>query len=679
MMDVASRRHASSGPLAIATRVVGALAARRHDPTLEGRPATVTAETVTPPAEHAGSDIGRLLRSADRYRVALGGIVVAQAVWLGVLTSRGWYYQADFSNLAQATGRPLSWSYLTLSQGGHLAIPSRLVFWLLNRTIPLNYPVTIALRLLAQAAATLMLGRLLTLLVGRRRGVLVVLALYAVSPLLVQSTLWLTSSIGFLGSQLFVLAALHGHVRYALTHQLRWCSFTALALLGATLMSEQSAVIAVVLPLLSMAFLHDGTMRRRRQAVLASWPEWLMIAVPIVSFVLYFFASGKYATGRFTLTLPDALRVVGDEWTASIAPALSGGPFRWYSINDNYLAVSDPAISVRGLAGVIMIGVVVVSVRRTGARALLAWAMPAVVSALGIVVVAVGRYDTLGLLIARQFEHSAYTAVPATVAVCLAIWPTTAAEIGGRLVGCSPATSPEVVRPRARRRSASHGRLLGVMAVGVALASIVSATTYAHRWSQSPSRRYVDNLTASARTTAAPVNLFDTAINPAIVPILEPARYISDLVALTGVHARFDQGSPVPQIVAADGRVVPATFLSVAQVDISGSNKFCNDLLSAIVDRTDPLTSRPHRNEWFLRLAYFQQHPSVVYVSLVDDSGRDIMPVGGSRVVLANKLGAAYLRFPLASPTALRIQSNSASTNVCITSAALGSPFPAAP
>jgi hypothetical protein len=219
----------------------------------------VTADIASPRAEP--TDRSREVRSADRFRLALGAIVIVQAIWLGALMSRGWYYQADFSNLAQATGRPLSWSYLSLAQGGHLGIPGRLAFWALNRTIPLNYPATIVLRALAQAAATFLLARLLVLLVGRRRGVLVIVVLYALSPLLVQSTLWLTSAIGFLGSQLFVLMALHCHVRYAVTRKLRWALITAVALFSATLIAEQSAVIAVVLPMLSIAFLHDGTFR----------------------------------------------------------------------------------------------------------------------------------------------------------------------------------------------------------------------------------------------------------------------------------------------------------------------------------------------------------------------------------------------------------------------------------
>ena len=310
--------------------------------------------------------------------------------------------------------------------------------------------------------------------------------------------------------------------------------------------------------------------------------------------------------------------------------------------------------------------------------------MPAIVSAIGIIVVAIGRFDAFGMIIAHRMEYAFYTAVPAAVAVCLCLWFTGADAIRARLEPASAVARETEGGPHTREhRRVEHRIAAGVASIGVALviaaASVASGVSYTQQWAQNPARSYVRHLTASARQSAAPVNLFDTGINPVIVPVLEPARYISDLLALTGVHARFDQGVPAPKVVAADGRIVPGRLLSAAHVNVSGTNRFCNELISKITDRTEPLTSQPHRNEWFLRLSYFQQLSSVVYVYLVDGGGHDVAPVGGSRIVLAPSLGVAYLRFPSVSPTAVRIQSRSTSTNICITAAEVGYPFPATP
>lgn len=637
----------------------------------------MTAETARRPAEPTLRDLLGSLGPADRFRIAVGSIVIAQAVWLGALMSRGWYFEADFSNLGEAAGHGLTWSYLAKSQGGHFGIPGRAVFWVLSRTIPLNFPATIALRLLAQAAATVLLARLLTVLVGRRRGVLIVLTLYAFSPLLVQSTLWLTSSIGFLGSQLFVLLTLHVHIRYVLTRQLRWAAATAGALFSATLLSEQSAVIAVILPLLSVAFLHDGTPRQRLRALLSCWPEWVIISTPVAAFVAYFFGSGKYLTGDVGLGVASALRLIGKEWTASIAPAIAGGPFRWFSTTGNYFAVADPTLMVRVLAVMIVSIAVVVSVHRTGKRALVAWAMPAVVSAIGILVVAVGRYDAFGSIIALRFEYAAYTAAPLAVAACLAFWPTTPDEIRGRLTGLAPASARQEVHRGDRVRSHLAGWLVVLAASCVVVASLVSAATYTRRWSQAPSRRYVETLVSSAKAAGPGVDLFDTFVSASVIPGIEPVRHISDLLALTGVRAHFDGGGATPRIVGPDGRIVPAVFLPSASVIAPNHNAFCSNIVHGVLQRDESLNSHPRRNEWFVKLVYFQQHASVVYVSVIDADGTETVPVSGSRTVLASNLGSAYLRFAAVSPVSLRIRSTSTSTNVCLTAAQVGYPFPA--
>jgi hypothetical protein len=640
----------------------------------------VTADIASPRAEP--TDRSREVRSADRFRLALGAIVIVQAIWLGALMSRGWYYQADFSNLAQATGRPLSWSYLTMSQGGHFALPDRFTFWVLNRTMTLNYPATIAVRLVVQAVATVLLARLLTLVVGRRVGVLVVLTLYALSPLMVQGTLWLTSSIGLLGSQVFLLIGLISHVRYAITRQLRWALATAAAMIVAVLVSEQAAVTILILPLLSVGFLHDGTVLQRVRSTIGCWREWVLIAAPMLAIVGYFFfGSADYDSAAHRVSVGDAWALIRSTWASAIAPSLTGAQTHWFNTPNSYFGFAFPSLTVR-IASLVAVAIAVaIGVRRIGPRALLAWSAPAIVPAVGIVIVAVGRFDAYGMIIAHRMEYAFFTAVPATIAVCLSFWFSGSEDIRSRLLADShDADSPaQEQHRRARRRGHSLLPAIGVaVAVAVAAGSIASGVAYTRQWANNPARSYVDNLTASARLGSATVTLFDTPINPVIVPVLEPARHISDLTPLAGIHARFDQGSPAPKLVSANGRIVPAVFLESAHVAITGNNKLCNNLISKVVDRTEVLTSRPHRNEWFLRLSYFQQHPSVIYVSLIDTTGKEVDPVGGARVVLVPTLGATYLRFPTASPVSVRIRSTSASTNLCLAGAQVGFPFPVA-
>lgn len=629
------------------------------------------AGTVPGPARTGAAEAPGARPAVDRFRAALWCVVAVQAVWLAVLMSRGWYYEADFSNLAAPTGRALTWSYLTASQGGHLDPFGRLVFWLLNRTAPLNHPATIVLRMVGQAVATVLLARLLVLLNGRRPSTLVVLALYAASPLLVQSTLWLTAAVSFQLSQIFVLVGLLAHVRHVVTGRLRYAAVVAAAFLAATLASEQAAVSTLALPLISFGFLHAGPPARRLRAVLADWREWIMIAVPILVFVAFFLGSGTYtANSGVSFSPANALRAVGEHWVTAVGPGLLGGPFTWHTTPQHAFGLSNPAPAVQIAATVLLVAAVAVSVRRTGARALVGWAIPATVSAVGIVVVSVGRFDVLGLLIARQFEHAAYTAAPAAVGICLAFGRTTPAAIAARVDTTRPRPAgPDGARRRKVRRWADGTALAGA-ATAVLIASSVSAAEYAGKWSAAPGHRYVDTLARDLHAAGPTGTLFNGYLPGRVVPGVVPYRRVSDLLRLMGVRADFGP-STRPRMVDAHGHVVTARFFTAAQVAMTGGNAFCHYPVHDS-DRTDRWSRRAA--DGVVRLSYFQAHPSIVYVTLLVGH-REVAPIGGARVLLRGNFGPTYLQFKTTGSTAIRIRSAALSTSVCITSLSVGFPF----
>lgn len=611
----------------------------------------------------------------DVFAVGVGLIIVVQAAWFAILMNAGWYYQADFDNLAAATGHSLSWSYLTTSQGGHLDIIGRLVLWLLNRIIPLNYGATIGLRLLVQGAATYLLARLLAELVGRRRGVLMLLGLFALSPLLVQSTLWLTSSINFLISELLVLAALRCHLRYATSGRLRPAALTAAAMLGATLVAEQAAVSALALPVLTFAFLSEGTARDRIRAVGRSWPAWLLIAAPIAVFGAFFVGSGKYSTHSYGFGPSDALTLVGRFWFDTLIPGLFGGPVAWSTAGGNYFAFSAAPVALR-FGALVLLGMVVGwTVRRTSGRALFGWFIPFLVSGVGMVFVGAARYELFGVdAVARHFEYAAYAAVPAAVGVALALWPTSPAGIRARLVpGSEAAGEPPAT---GHRHARDHRRVAAGLVIALGVTSMVSAGTYAHHWSQSPSRDYVHNLAADIADVGPTGTVFDTYVPNDVMPGIQLHRHVSDLLALMGAHVHLDNGPSQPQVVNSRGHLVPAQFVTSGSVDVTASNSFCNDLVAGQQVVTRQLNRLPHRNEWFLRLSYFEQAPSVIDVHVVTAQGATLTPLGGSQVPLTSRNGVVYIPLPLAAPSAVRLQGLTDTTNVCLTNVAIGYPFP---
>lgn len=616
------------------------------------------------------AQLTRWARAADRHTLAIAAIAAGQALWLGILAAQGWYYQADFSNLAEANGRGLSWSYVTMAQGGHLGIPSRISFWVLNRVAPLDYPVTIMLRLLGQAASTVLLARLLTLLVGRRRGVWVVTALYAFSPLLVQGTLWLTSSIGLLSSQLLLLVALDAHVRYTIIGSMKWAVVTAAGVFGATLCSEQAAVTALILPILSLCFLHTGLARERWRATLNRWPGWAMITLPILAYVVYFFSVGNYSQTAHSLGPYDVVRLITVEWFASVVPALLGGPWKWDAVGDNYLSLADPALWLRIVCALVFAAIVVAGVRRVGRAALAAWSMPLLVSAAGVVVVGVGRFDRLELLIANLFEHCYYVAVPAALAAALAWWRVEPSDVARRVQQGPP---PKEV-PVSGRPPVPTIALVVVLAAG----SLCSGITYTTRWADSPARGYVTQLTSDVHHLGRNATLYDSPAASAVIPGIEPDHSVSDILKLAGSSANTDLvATASPVVVGPDGRTHPASFYTLARA-VGDRRWSCNQLVKGIGTWRLRLDRAPRRGSYYLRLNFFQQRLSTLEFEVAGADGRPVTPFAGQRTAMNIRFGTIALRLPVTAPREIVVRSGSRATNICLVKADVGFAYAAA-
>jgi hypothetical protein len=144
-----------------------------------------------------------------------------------------------------------------------------------------------------------------------------------------------------------------------------------------------------------------------------------------------------------------------------------------------------------------------------------------------------------------------------------------------------------------------------------------------------------------------------------------------------GAHPHLDNGPLPVRIVNGEGRLVTAQFLTTASVPVRHHNSFCNDLITPQVTKPKRLDTQPPLNEWFLALTYFEQVPTVLNVHAVTAQGTILTPFGGSRVVLASRIGKIYLRLPPAVLAAIRVQGTTSSTNVCLTNISVGYPFPA--
>ena len=622
----------------------------------------------------------------------------AQAVALALVMSSGWFYNDDFALLMQASDRTLGWNYLKTPINDHLLPGLRLEFWLLRHTSPLNHPVTIAARVLLQAGGTALLLLLLRALVGRRRRVLLTTALYAFCPLVLTNSLWLTVALSLLPAQLLVLAALNAHVRYSVTGRLRWAVGAGMCLLGAALFWEKAAVSALLLPILSLGYLHDGTLWRRLAAGLRQWRGWLVTAAPITAFTGYFVAAG-YGGAAQAVSPPDLLDVLWLQWSRVLAPSLLGGPWSWFKDPNGFLAYASASSAVVVAVQVAFAAVVALGVRLVGWKSLVAWSIPALPLVLGTTLVALGRFAFFGQLIATTLRYSADLAVPLFLGVCLAITPTSAAAIRQRLAPsgqvaadqsadesaavsqpAQPAAavdqpSPDRSRRPARRRR-GRGVLAGAAAVLWLVGALLSVADFDRHWHANPAHRYVDTLTANIAQAGPSLNLYDSTVSQAVLPIFfGPRWHMSDFLPLTGRVPNLDAPATEPLLADEKGELRPAALVP-ATFRNPPAGGLCAYLVTGAGTFRIPFDTPAPEDDGFLRIDYLQQRPSTAEVRVEDLNGVEHPPIPDREVVFGHQLSHVTLRLPVTSVRAVIVRTRAPETHLCIGRLTVGAPFP---
>jgi hypothetical protein len=600
------------------------------------------------------------------------------------LSARGWFYQDDLSALDEASGRRLGWKFLTMPVNDHLVPGYRLVFWLQRHTDPLNYPQTVITRVVLQTLAVALLARLLVLLFGRRPGVLVVVLLYAVNPLIIANLTWLTTAACLVPAEIAAVLAIDSHVRYTATGRLRWAALSGASLLAGMCFWEKTAIIGAMLPVLSLGYLSSGGFGRRLRELARRWPGWLLTAAPPALFVWYFLAE-HYGGSARGIGAGDLVGVIRTGWLRTAAPALFGGPWRWFDNGTAYVSWSSPSTTAVILSQLGVVALVATGLLRTGWRSLIGWTLPAMSVAIGIATVAIGRFFAFGDLIAVTMRYSFDFALALALGVALALIPSNpqqiAARAAGRLAGAPPSEEPPSGEPSGGDAQTRHrpvrSRPLPILACCLVLliSSTLSAWRFEQRWLQNPTRPYVDRLTANVRKAGPAVNLYDTSVSSTVVPyFFGPTLHLSDLLGWSGASVRFDQTDTAPLLVDQSGDLVPANLLPAAS-GVLPPKQICQALVQGVGTWRIPLNTRLPYGEGFLHLEYFQQRPATLSVLIEDAGGALVEPATGSRVRFPVTLGAQLLRLKPVAATAVVIRSQSAATNICIGGVVIGAPF----
>lgn len=618
--------------------------------------------------------VGTRAIELDSTSLAVAAVLLLQAVWLAVIIGRGWYTEADLPNLGAATGQPLDWHYLSASVGGHFGAPGRLMYWLLNRLAPLNWQLTVLIRVLLQLIATGLLWRLLVLLVGRRRWLVLLLLLYALNPILVPGLAWLTSGLGLAAGQVAVLLMLLAQVRYTRDGRLVHGVLVAVLALAALLLADQTLSCLILLPLLSLGFLHRGSLGQRLRAARTRWPGWLALLVAIGGFVLVYLL-GDYNTGTSRFGVLAGWSIVRTEWLDVIGPSVAGGPWHWSWNTDAYVAFADPPTAAVLVGQLMLFALAVLSYRTRGPRALLALAIPVLVAVIGVLVVGRARYDVLGTFVSPLLRYSFYLPLALAIGLALAFvpaldeLPTGTVEDG---VGQDDANA----RPPTGNRRPGGVPLpaVALATAAVLVCSLLSGARFAARFWQNNGRAYVDNLVAGARAGGPGLSVYDSDARPDVMAYVEPNHYVSDILRLAGVSVSYNGPASNPVVADLDGRLHESTFFRSA--DFSGPSKpGCGVYVHGVGSWRLALTRTLPAKDWFLRLELYQPRPNSFTVSVLDSAGRPLRLTGGSAVSTAGQLVAVIRRIDFGAPATVLVRSSAATTNLCLTHSYVGVPL----
>jgi hypothetical protein len=570
----------------------------------------------------------------------LKGVVVAIAVVqtavLGLLARRGSWLSDDLDFLVQGS-RGFAPAELLTPVNDHIAPGLRFVYAVFAELAPLNHDVTVAWRVLMQAVAIVLMGRLLLRLLGPSWWVVAGTLFYALSPLSMPSFMSLSSGVNNLSAHVFGLLLLHATIDWYDGHRRRALAYGPPALLISLACWEKSALILCTAVALAL-YLRDEPLRPWLRR---TWPYAAALAVAVVAFGTLYLTHGTPSSGR----LPSPGELAGLAGRAFEVPlsALVGGPWTWSDTGIPMSLADAPAAAV--VAGGLVAGLLLLTAWRRDRRALLLWASVAIYVLVTLLLVAYGRFAVFGVVITLHYHYWSDLSIPLTLAVVLS------------------ARSVRIAVPAVA---------LACLVVGVA----VTDAAFAKTWGRNPAKAYFANVRAELDRAGPNVNLWDTSMPSPIVNVLMTDTRLSPVLRMAGIPFQLQAPGSEPLIVDETGELRPAQLAVWSRGEpVSRTNSFCNLLLHGTEPLTVPL--KPAYSEfetanWFVKAAYFSNRENQVSIELVDADGNiAAMPAATWPAGVGSTYFGPSQRI---TATEVRLRSSDPATNLCVEHLEIGLP-----
>lgn len=618
-------------------------------------PAVVPQRSRIPDATRPPMRFGRVRDGLRRAGSAPGRTVLGVAVFLIVVqlavrtwvAVHGYFYWDDLILTGRAGTYPL-WSaeLLLHDHDGHFMPLAFAVSWLVTAVAPLNWPVAAAVTLIMQAAAAGAVLRLLVMLLGRRRVLLVPLVFYLFGPLTLPAFAWWSAALNALPLQFALAWVAADALALDRTGRRRYAVSGVVVTAGALLFFEKAAVVpfvAFAVVLLRRYVDGRGTAVRavlRRGAGLWAGSAAILLTWALVYFAVAGISPGDGGSDEVAQMLPRAA------W-AGVVTALLGGPWGW----ERWVPSAPWAVApdwVVWVAWGLLVAVVVATIRARPVvwRVWVATALYLTAVQIPVVLMRAGPNTVDELMMSLRYLADA--AVVLTVAGALVL---RAFAHGGR--------------PGRGNAGSSRWRGAPVAAVVVVLftvSSLWSTYTFTRSWSEGPTKTYVTTVKSEfARWDGVPLLEQEVpwgVLNPTAYPQNEASRVLAPIAP----PGAFAEATDQLRMITDTGEFAAAGVWWNRAVT-PGPVPGCGHRVEGEMPVRVPLDGPMIAHEWTAQLNYFADRDARITVGF--ETGKKVsVPVRAG-------MHTVYVRI-VGSGSALLIQNRTPGLALCLGTGPVG-------
>lgn len=484
-------------------------------------------------------------------------VILGATVWRGWLLRDSFFNQDDYYLTSRASQSDLTWSFLVNDTAGHVNPAQQLVYWIVARLAPFDWPPVAVFLLVLQMSTVIVLWYVLSRLLPGSWIRLPLLLAVAVAPLTLASTLWWSAAMGLWPPLLALLVAVLFLQRAA--DASGWRSYLELAgcllaVVVGLLWHERAILIPPVLLGVAVCLADDASGWRR---ILSALRRFLVLWVGLALLGAGFLVAHSRLTDVVggSVSLRQAAVVTWAFIGENVVPGIAGGP--WAGELTGGAVVPTTWVVVVAIAAVLVGAVALLRVGGPARR----WALGLLVAYVGCqLALLIGGRGGFGRVIGLDSRYSADIVVVAVLFVALALR-------GAPVAAPTDSTEPA-------QWSGGWGRT-GVELVALyTLGVVVGTALLVPHFQNVEDRTYFTNLRHDLAADPSQV-LYDQLV-PAdiLLPLVGEESLLSNVLAPLPDGPAFDQPSAQLRVVRSDGHLEEPD-LDGAVVAVDGPDAGC--------------------------------------------------------------------------------------------------------